>query len=100
MDYNKSMYRYMLDYAPKHSECAVARGKFSIAPGKLVKEIERVAGGLYKLGVRKGDVVMSALPNIEQAVSLLYATTLLGAVFAPVHPLISEKEFEKEVSIQ
>ena len=100
MDYKKSMYRYMLDYAPKHSECALARGKFSIAPSKLLKEIERVAGGLYKLGVRQGDVVMSALPNIEQSVSLLYATTLLGAVFAPVHPLISEKEFEKEVSIQ
>lgn len=100
MDYNKSMYRYMLDYAPKHNECAVARGNFSASPERLNREIQRVAGGLYKLGVRQGDVVMSALPNIEQAVSLLYATTLLGAVFAPVHPLIAEKEFEKEVAIQ
>ena len=94
------MYAYMKDYTPKHSECAVARGKISISPERLMKEIHRVAGGLYKLGVRQGDVVMSALPNIEQAVSLFYATTLIGGVFAPVHPLISEKEFEKEVSIQ
>ena len=100
MDYNKSMYAYMKDYTLKHSECAVARGNFKMSPLKLMNETKRVAGGLYKLGVRQGDVVMSALPNIEQAVSLLYASALLGAVFAPVHPLISEKEFEREVAIQ
>ena len=100
MDYKKSMYRYMKDFAPKYSECALARGNFRMSFSGLDKEIKRVAGGLYKLGVRQGDVVMSALPNIEQAVSLLYASALLGAVFAPVHPLISEKEFEKEVKAQ
>ena len=94
------MYAYMREFTPKCNERAVARGAFSISADKLDKEIKRVAGGLYKLGVRQGDVVMSALPNIMQAVSLLYATSLLGAIFAPIHPLISEKEFEKEVSKQ
>ena len=100
MDYNKSMCAYMRGYTSKKSGCALARGNFRISPERLNREIRRVAGGLYKLGVRQGDVVMSALPNIEQAVSLLYASSLIGAVFAPVHPLISEKEFKKEVAIQ
>ena len=100
MDYCKNMYAYMRDYTLKNNECAIARGNLRMTFDALDKEVRRVAGGLFKLGVRQGDVVMSALPNIEQAVSLLYATTLLGAIFAPVHPLISEKEFEKEVSQQ
>ena len=100
MDYCKNMYAYMKEYTLKNNECAVARGNLRMSFADLDKEVQRVAGGLFKLGVRQGDVVMSALPNIEQAVSLLYATALIGAIFAPVHPLISEKEFEKEVSVQ
>ena len=100
MDCNKSMYAFMREYTPKCNERAVSRGAYSVSADKLDKEIKRVAGGLYKLGVRQGDVVMSALPNIMQAVSLLYATALLGGIFAPIHPLISEKEFEKEVAKQ
>jgi acyl-CoA synthetase (AMP-forming)/AMP-acid ligase II len=100
MDYNKSMYNFMREYCLKHNPVAVARGNIRLSYEKLDREVRRVAGGLFKLGVRQGDVVMSALPNIEQAVSLLYATSLLGAIFAPVHPLLSEREFQKEVELQ
>ncbi len=100
MDYNKTMYRYMQDYCVKNNGTAVARGNSCFSYKELDREVHRVAGGLWKLGVRKGDVVMSALPNIEQSVALLYATSLIGAIFAPVHPLLSEREFGKEVEIQ
>ncbi len=100
MDYNKTMYRYMCDYCKKHNNFAVVRGNIRLSFEALDREVNRVAAGLFKLGVRKGDVVMSALPNIEQAVPLMYAVSLLGGVFAPVHPLLSEREFAKEVEIQ
>ncbi len=100
MDYNKSMYAYMRAYREKNDEIAVVRGRRKTSFSALDKEIRRVAGGLYRLGVRKGDVVMCALPNIEQAVSLLYATSLLGGIFSPVHPLLAKAEFEKEVELQ
>ncbi|MBR2956520.1 MAG: acyl--CoA ligase [Clostridia bacterium] len=100
MDYNKTMYRFMREYCTKHNAVAVSRGGVRLSYDKLDREVRRVAGGLFKLGVRQGDVVMSALPNIEQAVSLLYATSVLGAIFAPVHPLLSEREFKKEVELQ
>lgn len=94
------MYAYMRDYREKKDEIAVVRGARKTTFSALDKEIRRVAGGLYRLGVRRGDVVMCALPNIEQAVSLLYATSLLGGIFSPVHPLLAKAEFEKEVSLQ
>ena len=100
MDYNKTMYKFMREYCNKNNAVALSRGHIRLSFDKLDKEVRRVAGGLFKLGVRQGDVVMSALPNIEQAVSLLYATSLIGAIFAPVHPLLSEREFQKEVELQ
>lgn len=100
MDFNKSMYAYMREYRKKNDEIAVVRGLRKTSFSALDKEIRRVASGLYRLGVRKGDVVMCALPNIEQAISLLYATSLLGGIFSPVHPLLAKSEFEKEVSLQ
>ncbi len=100
MDYNKSMYAFMRAYREKNDEIAVVRGCLKTSFSSLDKEIRRVAAGLYRLGVRKGDVVMCALPNIEQAVSLLYATSLIGGIFSPVHPLLAKSEFQKEVGLQ
>lgn len=60
---------------------------------KLFREIDRVAGGLYKLGVRKGDVVMLALPNIEQSVVASYACSRIGATASMIHPKLSADEF-------
>lgn len=100
MDFNKNMYNFMREYHVKDNLHAISRGRNHMSFDKLDKEVRRVAGGLWGLGVRQGDVVMSALPNIEQAVPLLYATALIGGVFAPIHPLLSEREFQKEVELQ
>lgn len=64
---------------------------------KFFKEIDKVAGGLYKLGVRKGDVVMLALPNIEQSVVATYACSRIGAIASMIHPKLSADEFESAV---
>lgn len=59
----------------------------------LFKQIDRVAGGLARLRVGKGDVVMIALPNIRQAVIAVYACSRIGAIASMIHPKLSADEF-------
>lgn len=56
-----------------------------------------MAGGLFKAGVRKGDVVMIALPNIQQSIIATYACSRIGAIASMIHPKLSADEFESAV---
>lgn len=47
---------------------------------QLLVGINEVADRLYEIGVRKGDIVTIAIPNIPENVFLFYALNLLGAV--------------------
>lgn len=95
-----SMYAYMRAYREKGSGTALIRGRKKISYAALECRIARVAGGLYALGVKKGDVVIVALPNIEQNVPILYAVSRLGAILSPIHPLLSKEEFVREIELQ
>ena len=44
----------------------------------------QVAAGLRQLGLRRGDVLVSQLPQWPEALELWYAATLLGVVYVPV----------------
>ena len=60
----------------------------------MVEAIHTCARALKAIGVRSGDRITIAMPNCPQAVSLFYATNLVGAVANMIHPLSSEKEIE------
>ena len=84
IDVHTSLYNFMRDYRKKQDDSvALVRGGRKMRFEKLFREIDRVAGGLYKLGVRKGDVVMLALPNIEQRVLRLFAYRCDGIYDTP-----------------
>mgnify|MGYP003183549296 CR=1 FL=1 len=76
---------------------AIIRGSHKMSYGRFFKEIDKVAGGLFKAGVRKGDVVMLALPNIEQSIIATYACSRIGAIASMIHPKLSSDEFESAV---
>ncbi|MDR2202436.1 MAG: acyl--CoA ligase [Clostridiales bacterium] len=59
----------------------------AIPYGKVKARIRRTAAALTAFGIKAGDVVMSALPNIPQAMYVLYAASAVGAVIYPVHPV-------------
>ena len=61
---------------------------------KLYERIISLSQALYSLGVRKNEVVLVALPNIPQAVYVLYALNRIGAIPAFVSPLSAEYELE------
>lgn len=59
---------------------------------QLINYIELAAKALVKEGIRRGDVVTICLPNVPQAIILLYALNRIGAVANMIHPLSSQKE--------
>lgn len=96
-----SLYDHMRAYRPKkEGDTAFIRGGRRMTFGRLFRETERVAGGLAALGVGKGDVVMLALPTIEQGIVAFYAVSRLGAVASMIHPLMARGEFERAVREQ
>ena len=60
----------------------------------MTAKIVCCAAALRALGIREGERIALALPNCPQAVCLLYAVNLVGAVAVMIHPLAAEKELE------
>lgn len=92
-----SLFEFMRDYHAKDDQVAVKCRSREMRFREFFSEIDRVAAGLYAMGVRKGDAVMLALPNIIQNVVAVYACSRIGAVAAMIHPLYSPDEFEAAV---
>lgn len=65
--------------------------------GQLLDEVQRVAGALKALGVKRGDRVAIMLPNTPQAVISYYAVLWLGAVVVMVNPLYTPRELKGQL---
>jgi long-chain acyl-CoA synthetase len=63
---------------------------------QLKAQVDRLAGQLHAMGVRKGDRVAMMLPNCPQMVIAYYATLSLGAIAVPTNPLYVERELEHQ----
>ncbi|WP_041262475.1 AMP-binding protein [Flexistipes sinusarabici] len=59
---------------------------------ELDKETDKLAKGLVKLGVKKGDHIAVWAHNIPEWVLLLYATAKIGAVLVTVNTLYRSRE--------
>lgn len=64
----------------------------SLTFGELRDRAERVAAGLYGMGVRAGSVVAWQLPTRLETALLSFALTRLGAVQSPVIPFYRDRE--------
>ena len=59
MNIQTSIFNFMRDFHQKNdNDIAVVRGTRKMKYGEFFGEIDRVAAGLFALGVRRGDVVM------------------------------------------
>jgi len=59
---------------------------------KLIDEIDLCSKALLAQGIKEGDTVTICLPNVPQAVIMLYAINKIGAIASMVHPLSAENE--------
>lgn len=60
----------------------------------LVDRTARIAGGLERLGVRKGDRVAIHLQNRPEVIELALACSRLGAVFVPANPMLKARQLD------
>jgi long-chain acyl-CoA synthetase len=63
----------------------------------LLKRINQFAYSLKELGCKKGDVVTVCLPNIPDAIYLLYAINQIGSLANIVHPSYNFSQMEENV---
>ena len=91
----KSMYGCLEDAAKKfpHKMAYEFMG-FKLSYRRFMKRVEVCARALVSRGVKKGDRVTICLPNVPQALDMVYAVNRLGAIANMVHPLSAEKEIE------
>jgi long-chain acyl-CoA synthetase len=60
----------------------------------LWEQTRAYAGALRARGIRRGDRVAMAMPNVPDFPRVYYAVLALGAVVVPVHPLFKAEEIE------
>jgi len=58
----------------------------------LALQIDAVSRSLIALGHKRGDIICIAMPNMPQAILLIYAANQLGITVNMIHPLSSESE--------
>jgi long-chain acyl-CoA synthetase len=58
----------------------------------------RFAAGLLRLGIKPGDRVAIALPNIPQYPIAFYGALRAGAVVVPTNPLYTEREMQYQLA--
>ncbi|MFI6476095.1 class I adenylate-forming enzyme family protein [Streptomyces sp. NPDC050516] len=68
------------------------QGERALTFGALRERCERVAAGLYGMGVRPGSVVAWQLPTRIETAVLSFALARLGAVQSPVIPFYRDRE--------
>jgi len=62
------------------------------------EQARRLASGLLKLGVRRGDRVAIMLPNCPQAVIAYYGALMAGAIVVQVNPLYMPRELKHQIA--
>ena len=58
------------------------------------REVDRLASGFLRLGIRRGDRIALVLPNCAEFLFAVFAVTRLGAVFVPLNPQYTAEEAE------
>lgn len=81
---------------PAHTACIYYGTKLSYA--RLAFLTNRFAAALQRLGVRKGDRVAIALPNIPQYPIAFYGALKAGAVVVPTNPLYTGHEMQHQLA--
>ena len=73
-----------------HNSLTGARTTLTYA--ELADRVGRIANGMIRLGIRKGDVVSIQLPNWWQFQALHLACLRIGAVTNPIMPIFRARE--------
>jgi long-chain acyl-CoA synthetase len=73
---------------------ALVLGTVRITYAQLLDTVERLAAGLARIGVRRGQHVALLLPNVPQFTISYYAAQLLGCPVVPLNVLLTKDDIE------
>ncbi|HET8564029.1 MAG TPA: AMP-binding protein [Candidatus Binatia bacterium] len=68
--------------------------KRRVTYGEFAASVYRVANGLLRSGVTKGDRLAVLLPNCPEFLSVVFAAVEIGAVFVPVNTAFTAEEVQ------
>jgi long-chain acyl-CoA synthetase len=91
----------LVDHAAERygDSTAIVYGEEKWTYRELLAQVNRMAGGLASLGVRRGDRVLFTLPNCPEMVVGFLATQKLGAVVVNAGPLMGIDDVSTVVSM-
>jgi acyl-CoA synthetase (AMP-forming)/AMP-acid ligase II len=75
-----------------------ADGARTITYGALPGLIGRMAAGIARLGLGKGDVLALMAPNVPEFVVAFHAAATLGAIITPVNPTLTPDEARRQLA--
>ncbi|KAL1217186.1 4-coumarate--CoA ligase 3 [Cardamine amara subsp. amara] len=101
---------YIPNHLPLHTYCFEKLSSISDKPciivgstgksytyGETHHICRRVAAGLYKMGIRKGDVIMILLQNSAEFVFSFMGASMIGAVSTTANPFYTSQEIYKQL---
>lgn len=91
---------WLLDNAAQHypDNTAIIYYGHKMTYAHLSKLADQFAVGLQKIGMKKGDRVAIALPNIPQYPIVFFGALRAGAVVVPTNPLYTERELSHQLN--
>ncbi|HTL29980.1 MAG TPA: AMP-binding protein [Tepidisphaeraceae bacterium] len=78
---------------------ALIYGEKAWTYSELLAQVNRMAGGLASLGVRRGDRVLLTLPNCPEFVITFFALQKLGAVAVNAGPLMGADDLQRTITM-
>lgn len=94
--YNGSMYDMLSDAALKYPNfTALEFFDIKYSYKQLMKRIDEVAVSLRKLKIVENECVTICMPNMPEAITLIYAINKIGAICNIIHPLSTKEEIER-----
>jgi long-chain acyl-CoA synthetase len=93
------LFQLLEDSAKKYPDapCTIFKGA-KISYKEMDALTDRIAAGLSRLGVKKGDRVGIFMPNTPQFVMAYFGILKIGAVVVATNPLYSQREIEHQVN--
>lgn len=90
---HRQLHHIVYEMANRRGESpAVTYKDRTVSYGEAWQEIVAFAGGLARLGLRRGERVAVYLDKRIEVVSAIFGTSAAGGVFVPVNPLLRPKQ--------
>jgi acyl-CoA synthetase len=90
---DRTLHDYFAETAGRQpNDVAIVAGDQRLTFADWADEVQRVAAGLVRLGIRAGDVVTVQLPNWPEMCVLQIALSRIGAVIQPMHMVYRQRE--------